>query len=501
MKTPSSSGFANGYNVQVRVRRGHLEVESGVGADRRVARFNRVTGRLQRLVVVASSGSISLAAIAWMADTRCALIHLDHTGRLLTTSATHTPHQPALRRAQARAVDRKVGVEITRRLLATKILGQAEVARTLDQDISDRVFEHAARLEACSTLIELRLVEAQAASAYWSAWRGVTPSFATRDLPRIPEHWTRFDQRVSPLTGSPRSAVNPVCAAMNLLHSLVEAEARIALMSLGLDAATGILHTDQTARDSAALDLVEVCRPAVDAFLLRLIAERPFSLHDIHETRTGECRLLPPLVRELAETAPAWAGQLAPHAEMTAQLLAADTGLPRPATRLTQAERRAARPDWHRKRPRPSSPPPLGARCTECGTPLRVGQKRCPECHRSANAERMREEQRAGIAKRRSAGRHPSQDPTIRKAIAETQRGHWQARQAVHAPASGFTGHPSEFRRLIQPRLAGRRPSDLARATGLSPGYCAQVRDGQRVPHVRHWAAFQLAGFATPPTA
>ena len=53
---------------------------------------------------------------------------------------------------------------------------------------------------------------------------------------------------------------------------------------------------------------------------------------------------------------------------------------------------------------------------------------------------------------------------------------------------------PSELRRLILPRSAGVRPVELAQATGLSRGYCAQIRDGKRVRHVRHWAAFQLAG-------
>jgi hypothetical protein len=63
------------------------------------------------------------------------------------------------------------------------------------------------------------------------------------------------------------------------------------------------------------------------------------------------------------------------------------------------------------------------------------------------------------------------------------------------APVSGgFTGRQSEFQRLILPRLAGIKPGMLASAAGLSPGYCAQVRDGKRVPHLRHWAAFQLAG-------
>jgi hypothetical protein len=60
--------------------------------------------------------------------------------------------------------------------------------------------------------------------------------------------------------------------------------------------------------------------------------------------------------------------------------------------------------------------------------------------------------------------------------------------------AGGFTGRAAEFRRLILPRLAGIETGILVRATGLSAGYCPQIRGGKRVPHVRHWAALQLAG-------
>jgi hypothetical protein len=57
-----------------------------------------------------------------------------------------------------------------------------------------------------------------------------------------------------------------------------------------------------------------------------------------------------------------------------------------------------------------------------------------------------------------------------------------------------FTGRASELRRLILPRLSGIEGRTLAGATGLSVGYRDQIRDGKRVPHVRHWAPLQLVG-------
>lgn len=124
-------------------------------------------------------------------------------------------------------------------------------------------------------------------------------------------------------------------------------------------------------------------------------------------------------------------------------------------------------------------------------------RQRCPSCHHAANAKRLRDHQATEANRRRSTGDHPSNRPEVRKRIADSQRAQWAERRHVGS-GGGFTGRPSEFRRLILPRLAGLRSRDLARETGPSPGHCAQVRDGKRVPHVRHWAVLQLAGLRAP---
>ena len=56
-----------GYGIQVRVDRGHLLVDDGIGADRRQCRLPRVGHELKRLVVIGADGMISLAALRWLA--------------------------------------------------------------------------------------------------------------------------------------------------------------------------------------------------------------------------------------------------------------------------------------------------------------------------------------------------------------------------------------------------------------------------------------------------
>ncbi len=484
--------YATGYGVKVYVSRGHLIIEDGIGADRGTTRYNRATGRLRRLVVVASTGYISFEAVRWMTDAGCALIQLDHTGRVLVTSATSGNNQPALRRAQALAAVQDVGVEISRQLLGVKLKGQRTVAATLDGDAAAAIRLHEVGLAGCLDLDALRLVEAHAAAAYWAAWRGVQVRFATRDADRIPDHWSRFSQRASTLTGSPRVAIDPANAVANLLYALLEAESAIALTAVGLDPGVGILHTDQRARDSLALDLMEAARPTVDRYLLDLLSRNAFTAADFVETSAGQCRITPTLARRVADTALTWAREVAPHAEAIAQALAVNGGIAPPPTPLTGQSRRGRRPPTDRVRTFQGPAPPALPTCHDCGALLPAGGKRCRACHQSANALRLRTEQAEETTRRRSTGEHPSHRPAVRARIAEAQRARWAARQA--ALPGGFTGAPSEFSRLILPRLSGLAPRQLARETGLSRGYCAQVRDGKRVPHVRHWAAFQLAG-------
>jgi hypothetical protein len=81
----------------------------------------------------------------------------------------------------------------------------------------------------------------------------------------------------------------------------------------------------------------------------------------------------------------------------------------------------------------------------------------------------------------------------VRERIAAAQREQWKQRRAAE-PTSGFGSSPSAFRRLVLPKIQSISSSQLAAATGLSPGYCALVRRGERVPAPHHWAAFQLAG-------
>jgi hypothetical protein len=103
-----------GYGINVRVDRGHLVVEDGIGPQRRRARLPRVGHGLRRLIVIGSDGMVSLAAIRWLADQKAAFVMLNRNGSVLVATGPTGPRDARLRRAQALAHISGIAVSLTR---------------------------------------------------------------------------------------------------------------------------------------------------------------------------------------------------------------------------------------------------------------------------------------------------------------------------------------------------------------------------------------------------
>ena len=147
------------------------------------------------------------------------------------------PSDARLRRAQGTAHSSGAALRIARELISQKLSGQEQVARhkLLNSTTADAVAQFRAELPAADCIATIRLIEAQGAAAYRSAWRTLPITFPKNDLRRVPDHWLDFGARISPLTGSPRLAANPPNAILNYLYALLESEARLAAAALGLD--------------------------------------------------------------------------------------------------------------------------------------------------------------------------------------------------------------------------------------------------------------------------
>jgi CRISPR-associated endonuclease Cas1 len=489
----------SGYGLRVAVERGHLVVSDGVGRERRQGRFHRATGKLRRLVVLGHTGTISFEALRWLGDVGCAFVQIDGDGQVIVASGAAGRDDPRLRRAQALAGSNGSGIALAHELLRQKLMGQATVLETLldRSDAAANVQDCAEGLASAETVDGLRQIEGDAAATYWGAWKGMALRWAKLDESRIPDHWKHFGTRTSPLTRSPRLAANPANALLNYAYAILEAEARIAALTVGLDPGLGVLHADLNARDSLVLDLMEAVRPTVDAWIAELLATRTFRKADFFETREGNCRLMSPLAKSLAEQAPRWAAALAPVAESAAQVFIAPEKRPkRLPTPLTEANRRAGRPAGHRVRqPRPTAP--LAATCQTCGVELAETDRRhCNECLPDRRAElgtKWVAEKLEVLAQLREEGRDPAHTEAADRKRAERMMAQHAAAKTWEAAASGDE-NALDFVRDVLPRLQEMPLGRMAAATGLSPGYCSFVRRGLKVPHRRHWS--RLAALA-----
>ena len=338
-----------GYGTRLCVERGHLILEDRIGPNRRYGRFARVRHGIKRVVAIGSDGSVSLAALRWLASQDASFVMLERDGKVLATTGPVKPSDARLRRSQSLAHESGIALKIARELISEKLLAQERVVKTYfkESSCSSDIADARKQVGIAKSNEEIRRWEAKGAKAYWSAMREVPVNFSKSDSSKVPEHWKRFGSRISPLTNSPRLAVNPSNAILNFLYAVLESESRLALATLGLDPGIGVLHNDLRSRDSLACDLMEPVRPKVDSLVLDLLFKEQLRREWFFEQRDGNCRLMASFAETLSETATMWRAAVGPFAEWIARCLW-ESKLTRvqskaPATRLTQTHKSEGR--------------------------------------------------------------------------------------------------------------------------------------------------------------
>jgi CRISPR-associated protein Cas1 len=495
-----------GHGARVDVFSGHLRATDGEGWYRRERSWNRATARLNRLVIGAESGAITLGAIRWCAEASVSVLIVDDDARLLLAPAEGACDSRLLR-LQA-APPEGLDVEAAAILLGAKLRGQAGIVKGIlgRPDLAETILGLAEGLDAASDVTEARQLEASAAACYFDSWcehPATTLRFTTGDARRVPTHWPVFDGRRSLLTKgtSNRKAERPLNAVLNLTYSLAAIEARLACEAVGLHPALGFVHADEPRRDNLALDLLEPVRPEIDRFVLDLVAERTFSRRDFVERSDGSIRIAPDLVQLLAATMPMWARAVAPYAEQLAHLLGrAVTGKWEARTPLTGRNHRAAQarvrarqqvagtmsrqsvdPRRQAQRVAAGTAAKVLATCVDCGGPLaRSRHLRCAACLEST----------------------PNQTRDVRR-----RRG--QAISAARATQEAWRlDHPDavidrgDFLATITPRLKEIPLRQIMQAAGVTKATASGYRNGKSVPHALYWPALaELIGVEVAPLA
>ena len=515
--SPSSSvAVVDGYGLRVEVERGHLELADGLGEHRRVRRYAKATHGLSRLVIIGSTGFVSLKAMRWCASTGVGLVVLDPSdGSVLTTSGFCAVDDGRLRRSQALAPITDTGLAVARFLIAQKLDGQASVAETelgaLDAGATIRRLQ--AELKEIRSIEEIRQLEAAAANTYWHAWEMIRLTFTKKDVTSVPDYWKIFEGRRSAINpGTARSATDPLNSILNYSYRLVEAECRLATLAIGLDPGLGIMHADMRNRDGFVLDLMEVARPVAERFVARLAREHAFQKRDFVEDERGVVRVLAPLSHRLVEAMPAFSVVLATVVEQVAQMLgeASPYDVSAPAVLSRSKHRESARrksnttsfggpnAEGYQTRKKTRQKPVIGrqaalpqAVCRNCGSELkpRDDMKRsvaryCSVCIAERRHELGKEIQVLpavrGVRTPEAAELQRTRNAEVR--LTEQQ---WEMTNSDKA------FDRERFLREVAPNLASVTLTTIAKATGMSTSAASQVRSGKRVPHPRHWAALE----------
>jgi CRISPR-associated endonuclease Cas1 len=246
---------ADGMGLRLSVERGALVVTDGIGDHCRKRRFDKATHRLSRVVVMGTTGTLSIDVLHWCSRLGIGVVVLANDGTVQLASTPRLTDDARLRRTQALAPFEAYGLDVARWLMSRKLMGQGKLVRHRfgDEETAETIGDLALAIDGAVTIDDLRQLEASAAALYFGAWSGraeCAPRFAAKDRTRIPPHWSRYEGRRSVLASaaSNRKAERPVNALLNYVYALVEAEAILACQAVGLDPGLGIVHADAKGR-------------------------------------------------------------------------------------------------------------------------------------------------------------------------------------------------------------------------------------------------------------
>ncbi len=208
---------------------------------------------------------------------------LTEQGRFLARIDGPIAGNVLLRRAQYRASENDLAVEIARALVAAKIANartallrarrdQSHPSTGLDR-AADRLAVTLRDLDRPADLEALRGAEGEAAVEYFRVFDHLIVAQKDDFV---------FQQRTR---RPPRDRVN---AMLSFLSALLTHDVRSACEAVGLDPQVGFLHRDRPGRASLALDLMEELRPIlVDRLTLSLINRKQVAADGFRITESG----------------------------------------------------------------------------------------------------------------------------------------------------------------------------------------------------------------------
>ncbi len=227
---------------------------------------------LENIVAFGYTGA-SPALMGTCAQRNIPLTFMTANGRFLARVIGESRGNVILRKEQYRMSDsERKSLDIAKNYLIGKFYNSKWVIERATRDynerlnvaklksVSSKLSESLCCIKDCKTLEELRGLEGEAASQYFSVFN---------DLILQQKEDFRFENR------NRRPPTDCVNAMLSFVYMLLANETAAALEAVGLDAYVGFLHRDRPGRVSLALDLMEEMRSiSADRFVISLINKR-----------------------------------------------------------------------------------------------------------------------------------------------------------------------------------------------------------------------------------
>ena len=302
-----------GYDARMYVERGHLVTRDGFANEGKIreTRFPRGRCSIERIVIRAPGGTISMEAIDWCARMGIAVSFVASDSTLLNCMVPDAPHDGPVKRAQAVSAVTDDAVNLARYLLGKKLDSQiSAIERDFPRlgivnacgksSATSEIHACKAALMETSTLVDFLALEGRAAQVYWSLLVESPLPWKPWALKRVPAHWAAISPRTNGRRERVRDATDPFNAVLNYCYTLLEVETRIACEAVGLDPDLGLLHTDDRLRESFIYDLLEPLRAKADVWALELLRKEQMHPAMFIELSDGVVRLDPDLTGVLA---------------------------------------------------------------------------------------------------------------------------------------------------------------------------------------------------------
>jgi CRISPR-associated protein Cas1 len=313
---PRQPLILSGHGVSLRIENGALTIRNGFThypQEKELYRFFK--GELsipERIILLDGSGTVSFDVLSWLAEQQVDLIRIDWRGEVICVASqsgySANPYRVQWQRETRADENKRLEFSVL------KIIQKIEASiSTLEKSVRKSDAWNRAMEVAYSTLTkldarqpkniaELRTLEANAAAAYFRAWKGTPIKWRGISRRPIPDSWKEIGQRTSIFhKAGNRNAAHPINAILNYAYTVLQSEIQIDAISDGYDPTVGIMHEGGNGSAAFIFDIMEPSRPAVDRKILEFIRAHVFEAADFVIRPDGVCRLNPEMSRRLAQ--------------------------------------------------------------------------------------------------------------------------------------------------------------------------------------------------------